>query len=132
MGQRYDDTGQSKWEQDRRMPRSSIGRDSRQSCGAVENEGKGQQNTELLRTQPAERGLAEKQDDPGHEQRIRDVPDGGLPEVVLENSSGSGEDEQQWVYSSRNEVGVPQICAAPASRTSRPASSGERGDVSHV
>src|SRR5260370_29976524 len=132
MGQRYDDTGHRKWEQERGMPRSSIGIEWGERWDAVENEGKGQQNTELLRTQPAERGIAEKQDDPGHEQRIREVPDGGLPEVVLENSSGSGEDEQQWVYSSRNEVGVPQICAAPASRTSRPASSGERGDVSHV
>src|SRR5260370_39329587 len=132
MGQSYADTGHRKWEQERRMPRPSIGIDSRQSCDAVENEGKGQQNTELLRTQPAERGLAEKQDDPGHEQRIREGPDSGLREVVLENSSGSGEDEQQWVYSSRNEVGVPQICAAPASRTSRPSSSGDRGHVSHV
>src|SRR5229473_1959252 len=132
MGQSYADTRQRKWEQESRMPRPSIGVESRQSCGTVENKGEGEQNTELSRTQPAERGLAEKQDDAGHEQRIREIPDGGLPEVVLENSSGSGEDEQQWVHLSRNEVGIPQIWHAPVSRTSRPASPAERGDVSHV
>src|SRR5260370_42419458 len=104
------------------MPRPSIGVDSRQSCGAVENKGKGQQNTELSRAQLAEPGLAEKQDDATHEQRIREVPDGGLPEVVLENSSSSGEDEQQWVHLSRDEAGVPQIWHGPSHQTPRAAS----------